>query len=139
MVKRVSLIAAFLILCLATIGCGEKKGGSTGKPLVFEQIRSGFTAQFTISRDPVPVMKETSLTLALHDADGQPVRDVSVRCELTMPGMTMPPNQPKVNEKQNGVYETKVIVTMAGDWRCRAQAEIPGGTSLEFTFDFRAR
>jgi hypothetical protein len=67
------------------------------------------------------------------------VHNASVRYDLTMPGMTMPPNQPQANEKDKGVYETKAIFTMAGNWRCRAEVEVPGSVSLEFAFDFDAK
>jgi hypothetical protein len=134
---RYRLLFVFLfIACLTATGCSHN---SSNNPLVLKQTSNGFTAQLTISQDPVPVMKETTLTLNLHDPDGQPVPNAAVRYDLTMPGMTMPPNQPQADEKDNGVYEAKTIFTMAGDWRCRAEAEVSGGVTLEFTFDFKAK
>ena len=139
MVNRRSLLIIFLIFfvtCLTAAGCGHK---SSDHPLVLEQTDQKYTAQLTISQNPVAVMKETTLTLVLHDAGGQPVDNAAVRYDLTMPGMTMPPNQPQTDEKGNGVYDAKAIFTMAGDWRCRAEAQVPGGAALEFTFDFKAK
>jgi hypothetical protein len=138
MVKRAFLTVVLLALCLTAVGCGKKENKSS-EPLIFEQVNNGITAQFTIPEDPAPVMKETPLTLTLHDAEGQPVNDASVRHDLTMPGMTMPPNKPEVIEKDDGVYEAKAIFTMEGEWRCRTEVELPDGVSLEFTFDFEAR
>ena len=139
MVKRVFLLAALLILCLIAAGCGKSKDKSAGKPLVLEQANNGYTAQLTLSKDPVPVMKETDLTLTLRDAAGQPVASPAVTFDLTMPGMTMPPNKPEATQKDNNVYEAKAIFTMAGDWRCLAAVQLPDGSSLEFTFDFAAK
>jgi hypothetical protein len=136
MVKYVSLIVIFFIACLTAVGCSNK---SSDNPLVFEQSSHEFTAQLTIPQNPVPVMQETLLTLVLHDAEERPVHNASVRYDLTMPGMTMPPNHPQANEKENGVYETNAIFTMAGNWRCRAEVEASDSISLEFTFDFEAK
>ena len=130
------LLILFFVACLTAAGCGHK---SSARPLTLEQTDQTYTAQLTISQNPVAVMKETTLTLVLHDAEGQPVDNASVRYDLTMPGMTMPPNQPQVSGKGNGAYEAQAIFTMAGDWRCRADAEVPGGPTLEFTFDFKAK
>jgi nitrous oxide reductase accessory protein NosL len=139
MVKRVFLLAVLLTVCLIAAGCGKDKDKSSDKPLVLEQVNNGYTAQLTISKDPVPVMKETVLTLTLRDAAGQPVQPTSVSFDLTMPGMTMPPNKPEAAKKDNGVYEAPAIFTMEGDWRCLAAVELPDGSSLEFTFDFAAK
>jgi hypothetical protein len=139
MVKRVFLIVALLSLCLTAVGCGKDKEKSSDNPLVLEQINNGYTAQLTISKNPVPVMKETVLTLTLRDAAGQSVQPTSVSYDLSMPGMTMPPNKPETAEKDNGVYEAQAIFTMAGDWRCLTAVGLPDGSSLEFTFDFAAK
>ncbi len=80
-------------------------------------------------------MRETTLTLALHDTEGNRIRGASVNYDLTMPGMTMPANQPEASETENGTYEAQALFTMEGDWRCRVDVTLAAGDSLEFAFN----
>jgi hypothetical protein len=139
LMKHALLIVGLLILCLTVVGCGKNGDKSANEPLILEQTGNGITAQLTISKNPVPVMKETTLTLALHDAEGNLMRGASVSYDLTMPGMTMPANQPQASETENGTYEAQALFTMEGDWRCRAKVTLTTGDALEFTFDFSAK
>ncbi|MCB9453034.1 MAG: FixH family protein [Anaerolineaceae bacterium] len=137
--KRVLLVGVCLLLPLTIIGCGQNGAESVDSPLVLEQIDSGITAQLTVSQNPVSVMEETVLTLALHDADGQPVQAAVVHYDLTMPGMTMPPNQLDANEQADGVYTAQAIFTMAGDWRCNVAVTLSDNTPVAFAFDLKAQ
>ena len=137
--KWVLLVGVCLLLPLTIMGCDQNKAESGGSPLVLEQTVDGITAQLTVSPNPVSVMKATVLTLALQDANGQPVHAAAVHYDLTMPGMTMPPNQLDASEQADGVYTASAIFTMAGDWRCTVAVTLSDDTAVAFAFDLKAQ
>lgn len=87
-------------------------------------------------------LKATALTtmtpipfrLVIRDAAGYPIEGAQVFCDLTMPAMSMPKNQPKVTEK-NGVYRGEMIFTMAGAWRATFEFTPRSGSPGKVVFD----
>ena len=92
----------------------------------------------TVDPDPPVPMQDALLELKLFDSKGQPISGASVSLDLTMPGMQMPMNRPKVVESSNGVYQAKTLFTMAGKWRIQVLVT-NDGKSETFIFDLNTR
>jgi hypothetical protein len=85
--------------------------------------------------DPPVPMEPVKLSLTLTDLDGNPINGALVAYDLTMPGMSMPPNTPQTSNLGSGLYNATVILTMAGDWQLDAAVTIDGReTPLIFSF-----
>ena len=81
------------------------------------------------------MMEPVTLSLSLTDLNGQAIESAQVAFDLTMPGMSMPPNQPQASDKGGGLYIAESTFTMSGDWRAQA-AVILNGETTTFIFDF---
>jgi hypothetical protein len=101
----------------------------------YTQTQNGITAVFSMSPETPTMMESVTLSLALTDISGQVIEGAQVTYDLTMPGMTMPPNQPQASEKGNGFYKANTTFTMAGDWRAEIAVDY-GGETITFTFNF---
>jgi hypothetical protein len=121
-----------LIVWLALAGCG-----GTPPPTRLTQSVGTLTATITVSPYPPVPMQTTSLELRLEDAD-QPVTGATVGLTLTMPGCPMAPNYPETVEREEGVYRTQTVLTMAGVWQADADILLPG-REVQFTFFFATK
>lgn len=93
------------------------------------------SAVLELQADELVTMTAIPFRLFINDATGRPLPGARVRCDMTMPSMTMPENRPKVTER-NGAYGGEMIFTCAmGAWRIACTAENPDGTSQTMTFD----
>lgn len=65
--------------------------------------------------------------LTVRNADGAPVSGAKLQCDAQMshPGMT--PIVGAVVERGHGVYETRLRLSMPGDWVLVASGELPDG------------
>ncbi len=81
------------------------------------------------------MMKPVTLSLTLTDSKGNAIEGADVAYDLTMPGMTMPPNHPQATDKGKGLYQVDTTFTMSGDWHAEAAVTYKGVTT-PFTFDF---
>ena len=104
----------------------------------FTQTQNGITAVFSISPDSPTAMEPVTLSLKLTDASGKAIEGAQVAYDFTMPGMTMPPNQPQATDKRGGVYQADTAFSMSGDWRAEATIAYNGKT-VPFTFDFSVK
>jgi hypothetical protein len=125
---RIRVAAALLLMLnMPMLGaCSPEPGGASA---------AGPGGTSFLKADPVKPapMEETALDLTLRDSQGRPVVGATVKLDLTMPGMSMPPNRPQMMEMGNGVYTAKVLFTMPGKWEVRAIVE-RGGDSESFVF-----
>lgn len=93
------------------------------------------SAVLELQTDELVTMTAIPFRLLINDATGRPLLGASVRCDMTMPSMTMPENRPKVTER-DGAYGGELIFTCAmGAWRIACTAEQPDGTSQAMTFN----
>lgn len=129
MKKRFIYFFILIVLAFALFGCGQ-----TTIP-EFTQTKDGITSVFGMSPASPAMMEPTSLSLTLTDANGQALEGAQVSYDLTMPGMTMPPNQPHASDKGQGLYLADTTFTMSGDWRAEVTVIYNGKTTI-FTFDF---
>lgn len=93
------------------------------------------SAVLELQTDELVTMTTIPFRLLITDAAGRPLIGARVRCDMTMPSMTMPENRPKVAE-QDGAYGGELIFTCAmGAWRIACVAEKPDGTNQSMTFN----
>jgi hypothetical protein len=80
-----------------------------------------------------PTMAETSdFEVRLTEANGQPIPDATIRLDLTMPGMYMPPNKLELEPSGQGRYLATGRFTMRGPWRLEAIITVDGKTQSVF-------
>lgn len=118
-----------LLFLLLAVGCGQPA------PTQLSQARDGLTAVLSMTPAAPAAMKPVVLLLTLRDSDGRAVNDAEVACDLTMPGMAMPDNKPKLSAEGDGRYRAETVFTMSGAWRVEASVSRPSGETV-FTFDF---
>ena len=92
-------------------------------------------ATLEIQNDELVTMTALPFSLVINRADGKPLTGAKVRCDLTMPSMSMPENRPQVVER-DGAYVGEMILTCTmGDWRVSCVAEDSQGLRQTMTFD----
>ena len=74
------------------------------------------TAAWTIDPGPPSAASETIARITLQDARQQPVRGAALRLEAHMSHPGMAPVTASLTESHDGVYETRMTFSMAGDW-----------------------
>jgi nitrogen fixation protein FixH len=130
--RRLLLILLTMVLFLLVFACQYQRQHAAQE---FTQAQNGITAVFSMSPDSPTAMESVTLLLKLTDVSGKAIESAQVAYDLTMPGMTMPPNQPQVTDKGGGVYQADTTFTMSGNWHVEA-AVTYNGTTTPFTFDF---
>jgi hypothetical protein len=124
--------ARVLVGALLALALGSCQGDSSQS---YTQNKDGIVALFQLSPSSPVMMEPVSLSLSLTGSGGEPIEEAQVSYDLTMPGMTMPPNKPQARYEGRGVYMADATFTMAGEWRAQAVV-IYGGETTTFTFDF---
>lgn len=118
-----------IILVFSISGCGQEAMNE------IIQTQNGIIAIFSMSpADPV-VMEPGALQIGLTNSSGQEIEGALVSCDLTMPGMTMPPNQLQLSDVGQGLYTADTTFTMSGNWRAQVTAAY-NGEATTFNFDF---
>ena len=113
-------------------------GCSNNDTQEFTQTQNGITAAFSMAPASPVMMEPVMLSLELTDVNGQTIEGAQITYDLTMPGMTMPPNQPQASDEGNGLYNAEATFTMSGDWRAKAIVTY-NGEMTTFTFDFSVK
>jgi nitrogen fixation protein FixH len=98
------------------------------------QETSGFLVSLKLDPYPPSVANSNGFEVSLTDSNGQAVSDASIRLDLTMPGMMMPPNQFSLVPVGAGKYQASGPFTMRGPWRIEVVISI-GETSQSVFFD----
>lgn len=94
------------------------------------------SVDLAISPDP-PQVGPATVTVTLHDADGEPIGGAEMKLEGTMTHAGMVPVFADATETEPGQYEATLEFTMGGDWIIIVRATLPDGRSLEREFDVR--
>jgi hypothetical protein len=107
------VVAGILAWCCLLAGCS----------------RSGpdVTVTWTLA-PPRPIAEaELVVRLALRNPDGTPVSGAKLQCEAQMTHPGMAPIVGAVVERGQGVYETRLRLSMPGDWVLVASGMLPDG------------
>jgi len=129
--RRHAAAALTILLILSALAAPALADGETR----LEEAASGeLRAVLLLKEAPLVAMTRIPFELQLTDAAGTPLTGASVRCDLSMPAMTMPINRPAVTEK-GGSYRGEAIFTMAGAWRATFEILLPNGESRTLSFD----
>lgn len=95
---------------------------------------TGATAVLEFASAPLVAMTIIPFRLEVKNADGSPLTDATINCDLTMPSMPMPDNRPKVTAR-DGAFVGEIIFTCTqGAWRFTCTAD--GGKEQPKTFAF---
>jgi Cu(I)/Ag(I) efflux system membrane fusion protein len=86
-----------------------------------------------------PKAGENVIRLKIADKSGQPIKDaqVSFVFNMTMPGMV--PSRGEGKLSQDGFYETKAMLAMAGQWEVSVNVRRPGGKEIQEKFSLVAQ
>jgi hypothetical protein len=99
-----------------------------------ERLSGGGNVTLSFATAPLLTMTEIPFTVELTGDTGVVFSDASVRLQLTMPAMPMPPNNPKALW-QDDAYHGTAIFTMAGVWEAKMLIQRPGHDLDELTFN----
>jgi hypothetical protein len=132
----IGLFVAASALLLPSCGAADRDGNDPGG---FVLTQAGVTVELTVDPYPPKPMQKARFSLAVTNADGDPVTGGSVVCDMTMPAMKMPVNRPAAHETRPGTYTAEVLFTMAGEWQAALTLTPAGGQPLTFTFAVSTR
>ena len=130
--RRLLLILPAMVFLLLLFACQYRQQHAVQE---FTQVQNGITAVFSLSPNLPAMMEPVTLSLELTDASGKAIEGAQVAYDFTMPGMTMPPNQPQATDKGGGIYQADTTFSMSGNWRVETVVTYNGITT-PFTFDF---
>lgn len=128
MMKRPLSIVLLIIAVASLAGCGQTATKE------FSQTSDGLTATLQTGPNPPVAMEPVTFMLTINDATGQAVEGAQVTYDLTMPEMTMPPNQLQAAEEGSGLYRTEGTFTMPGDWQVQTTV-LYRDEEFKFTFN----
>jgi hypothetical protein len=114
--RRSSILYVVLGVVLVVMSKGSAPAGSNERsdcniersPCV-KFTNSGVQVEFEITPRRVRAMQELEFIVTLRDG-GIPVSGASLLLDLSMPGMFMGNNQPKLTEEQNGRYRGRGVI-----------------------------
>jgi len=115
-----------VLICgvLLTAGCGGTPSPTT----------SSVAAELSLDPSP-PVVGDSSVSLRLSDADGDPLPGAAVRLEGNMNHAGMKPSFADLRESAPGRYTGTLEFTMGGDWFVLVTAKMPSGASVQRKID----
>jgi membrane fusion protein, copper/silver efflux system len=87
-----------------------------------------------VTQPEKPKAGENVIRLKIADKSGQPIKDaqVSFVFNMTMPGMVPSKGEGKLS--QDGFYETKTMLAMAGQWEVTVIVRRPGQKEIQEKF-----
>jgi Cu(I)/Ag(I) efflux system membrane fusion protein len=117
-------------------GHGDMKGMETqAAPKAGPQEKKVQDLTLTLLTQPEkPKAGENVIRLKIADKSGQPIKDaqVSFVFNMTMPGMVPSKGEGKLS--QDGFYETKTMLAMAGQWEVTVIVRRPGQKEIQEKF-----
>jgi len=92
------------------------------------------TVTWTIDPPRPAAGVEIVVQLSVRNSDGTPATGVKMQCAAQMSHPGMAPIISPIVERGPGIYETRLQLSMPGDWVLVASGELPGGRSLTSWF-----
>jgi len=86
-----------------------------------------------------PKAGDNALQITVADAQGKPVAGAKITTTVAMTSMDMGTTHPAVKEMGDGKYVATVNFGMAGPWRVKVKATLPGQAPVVKAFDFDAK
>ncbi len=129
-------VVVLMVAILLLVGCSAKSGsaGSSGAP-----VSSSGDFSMTLSFEPAPPKQGSeTLTVAVKDGAGNPVKGATVKIGTTMPQMSM--NGPNFTAQDNGdgTYSAITNLNYATRWVFDIATTRDGKTAkAEFTADVK--
>lgn len=92
----------------------------------------------TYEVSPVPArVGDVTITIKLTDVSGKAVAGARVTLEGNMSHAGMAPVFAEAKEIGPGRYQSRITLTMAGDWYVIAHATLPDGRTLDQQFEIK--
>jgi hypothetical protein len=114
------VIVAILASCCILVGC-SRRGAEV-------------TVTWTIDPPRPLAGVESVVRLDVRNSDGTPATGLRLQCAAQMSHPGMAPIISPVVERSPGTYETRLQLSMAGDWVLVASGELPDGRSMTSSF-----
>ena len=114
------LIVGILASCCILAGC-SRKGADVTVALTIDPPRPAAGVEIVVQ-------------LNVRNRDGTAATGLKMQCaaQMSHPGMT--PVISPIVERGSGIYETRLRLSMPGDWVLAASGELPGGRSMTSSF-----
>jgi hypothetical protein len=97
-------------------------------------LSDGGKASIIFADHPIKAMTETPFKIELHNLNGESITAASLKLDLTMPFMPMPPNHPEAVWSGED-YRGTAIFTMAGAWQVNVDIVRSGSATEKIVFD----
>jgi hypothetical protein len=107
----------------------------------FMKTDDGIKVEFDVQPKPVKTMTENTFMVTLS-RDGLPLKDASIKLDLSMPHMYMGKNQPVLHQVRDGRYEGKGVITRCASGSSTWQADIvieSAGKTVDAAFVFEVK
>lgn len=108
-------VTALLLVCGCLMSCSRA---------------SDVTATWNIEPAPPIAGADTVVRIRLEHEDGSAVRGARLKLEGHMSHPGMAPVVGNVTERENGAYEARIHLSMAGDWVFVLTGELTNGTRV---------
>jgi YtkA-like len=107
----------------------------------FMKTGDGIKVEFDVQPKPVKAMTENTFMVTLS-RDGLPLKDASIKLDLSMPHMYMGKNQPVLHHVRDGRYEGKGVISRCASGSSTWQADIvieSAGKTVDAAFVFEVK
>jgi hypothetical protein len=109
-----------VVSCCILVGCSRRG--------------TDVTVSWTIDPPRPAAGVEIVVQLSVQNTDGTPATGLKMQCAAQMSHPGMAPIISPVVERGHGIYETRLQLSMPGDWVLVASGELPDGRSMTSSF-----
>ena len=109
-------------------GCRRHRQGTT---------QSNLTVSYEVSPLPARVGNDVTITIRMKDASEKPIDGAHIKLEANMSHAGMAPITAEANETGPGRYETRMKLTMAGDWQVLVLLTLPDDREVDQQFEIK--
>ena len=129
-------VIIFAVAALVLAGCSAKTGSPTGSNA---PVSSSGDFSMTLAFDPTPPKQgNETITIALKDSAGNPVKGAVVKIGTTMPQMSMSGPNLTAQDNGDGTYSAVTNMNYATHWVLDVTAVLAAkNAKAEFAMDLR--
>lgn len=125
------MTAARVFCFIVAVACGMLGAACRRAPSVVNDVR----VEWKITPSPPIAGGATLAELMLRDSARRPVRGARLRVEGHMSHPGMAPVMATAAERDDGVYEVRLPLTMRGAWILVVTGELPDGRRINHRID----